>query len=115
MGLRRFSAQPTRDPRLSPIIVASSPDRSASAPELAAARSRRTDVRYDLALPSPSFSQPSGCGLSPDHALAQIEHLDADHAPLAVEIEHDPRRHLLRLDGFDAFRAEPDKQTSRRP
>src|SRR2546428_5858772 len=51
----------------------------------------------------------SGGSLGAHHALAHVEHLDADHPAFAVEIEHDAWRHLFGDGGFDAFRAKPDK------
>src|ERR1700736_4236598 len=51
----------------------------------------------------------SGSSLRARHALAHVEHLDADHAAFAVEIEHDAWRHLFGDGGFDAFWAKPDK------
>src|SRR5215472_14718774 len=53
--------------------------------------------------------QRSGGSLRARHALAHVEHLDADHPAVAVEIEHDAWRHLFGDSGFDAFRAKPDK------
>src|SRR5260370_10437145 len=55
----------------------------------------------------------SGGSLRAYHALAHVEHLDADHPTFAVEIEHDARRHLFGTGGFDAFRAKPDKHRIR--
>jgi hypothetical protein len=55
--------------------------------EPATSQRDRVEATSDTTCPAgPSFSQPSGCGLSPAHALVQIEHLDPDHTPLAVEI-----------------------------
>src|SRR5882724_11347992 len=51
----------------------------------------------------------SGGRLRARHALAHVEHLDADHPAFAVEIEHDAWRYLFGDGGFDAFRAKPDK------
>src|SRR3974377_1936930 len=49
----------------------------------------------------------SGGSVRAHHAPAHIEHLDADHPPFAVEVEHDARRYLFGDPGFDAFRAKP--------
>src|SRR6266446_5825499 len=51
----------------------------------------------------------SGGSLGAYHALAHVQHLDADYPAVVVEIEHDAWRDLFGDGGFDAFRAKPDK------